>query len=124
MSRDFQLITRYCPAPWSFARTVAETAGRMVDIDGDFSNPDDYLHISTDDDSLWIEVEPPGHVEHADLRTLIPDDVALPEPDDEGCLWYTTASVPAGSPELGAQVIRQAFQHLAEDHEGIALEPG
>jgi hypothetical protein len=48
----------------------------------------------------------------------------LPAPDDEGCLWYTAASVPAGAPAVSADVVEQTFRRLAEDHEGIALEPG
>ena len=122
MSREFHLITRYRPAPWSFARTVTEAAGRKVDIEGNFGNPDDYLNLTAD--GLWVEVEPPGHVEHADLRKLFPEDVALPEPDDEDCLWHTTARIPAGASSFGAEVIWKTFQCLAEDHEGVALEPG
>jgi hypothetical protein len=121
VSRDFHLITRRRPAPLAFARTLSEAAGRTVDIAGDFADPNDYLNISAA--GLWIEVEPPGHVEYADLRPLYPDHIPLPEPDDEGCLWYTTASVPATAPALGAEVIAAAFQRLATDYDGIALEP-
>jgi len=122
VSQEFQLITRYCPVPWALARTLAEAAGRKVDIEGNFSDPDDYLNISGD--NLWIEVEPPGHVEYAELRTLIADDVALPEPDEEGCLWHATARVPAGAPSAGAELIWTTFQRLADDHEGVALRFG
>jgi hypothetical protein len=122
VSRDFHLITRLRPDAWAFARTVSEAAGRKVDIEGDFGDPDDYLNISAD--GLWLEVEPPGHVEADDLRELYPVDVALPDPDDEGCLWFTAASVPATAPGVSAQVIRETFRRLAEDHEGIEIEPG
>jgi hypothetical protein len=121
VSRDFHLITRRRPTPWAFARTLSEAAGRQVDITGDFADPDDYLNVAAV--GIWAEVEPPGHVEYADLRKLYPDDVVLPEPDDEGCLWYSTASIPAGAPSLSADVIETTFQRLADDYEGIALEP-
>jgi hypothetical protein len=121
VSREFQLITRRRPDPWAFARTLSEAAGCKIDIAGDFADPDDYLNISAPD--LWLEVEPPGHVEYADLRKLYPGDIALPEPDDEGCLWHTIASVPAGVPSSGATVIAETFQRLADNYEGIALEP-
>jgi hypothetical protein len=123
VSRDFHLITRLRPDAWAFARTVSEAAGRKVDIEGDFGDPDDYLHISADD-GLWIEVEPPGHIEADDLREMYAVDVALPDPDDEGCLWFTAASVPASAPGASAQVIRETFSRLAENHEGIEIEPG
>jgi hypothetical protein len=123
MSRDFHLVTRLRPDAWAFARTLSEAVGRSVDIDGDFNDPDDYLNISADD-GLWIEVEPPGHVEYDDLRKMYPDVfVVLPGPDDEGCLWFTAASVPAGSPSTGADVIWEVFQRLARVHEGTALRP-
>lgn len=123
MSRDFHLITRQRPTASAFARTVSEAAGHPVDIAGDFEDPDDYLNLS-DDDGLWVEVEPPGHIEHGDLRPMYPGElVVLPEPDDEGCLWFTAASVPAGAPPAGADVILEAFRRLARTHEGIALQP-
>ena len=123
MSREFSLITRHRPAPEAFARTVCEAAGRAVDIAGDFADPNDYLNITAGD--LWAEVEPPGHVEYADLRRLYPaDDVDLPEPDDEGCLWYTTASIPAGVASSGADMIEETFRRLADDYEGVSLGPG
>lgn len=95
----------------------------MVDIAGDFDDPDDYLNVSADD-VLWIEVEPPGHVEYGDLREMYPEEFAgLPRADDEGCLWFTAASVPAGALASGAaDVILETFRRLARDHEGIALQ--
>ncbi|MBO0805046.1 MAG: hypothetical protein J2P25_18490 [Nocardiopsaceae bacterium] len=123
MSRDFHLITRQRPSALAFARAVAEAAGRELDIAGDFEDPDDYLNIS-DGDGLWIEVEPPGHVERDDLLPHYPAEfIVLPDPDDEGCLWFTVASVPAGAPSSGADVIEEAFKRLARACEGIAIQP-
>lgn len=123
MSTDFSLVTRRRPDAVAFSRLLSEAAGQPVDIAGDFTDPNDYLNITTDDDGIWIELEPPGHVEYDDLRAMYPDDVTLPEPDDQGCLWYTYASVPAGAPPLGSAVIGQTFQRLARDYDGIALDP-
>jgi hypothetical protein len=100
---------------------MSEAAGRAISITGDYTDPNDYLNITAA--GLWVEMEPPGHVEYRDLRQLYPDDVALPQADDEGCLWYTTASVPAGAPAFGAQVIAETFHRLATDYDGVALEP-
>jgi hypothetical protein len=121
VSTDFNLITRRRPEALAFSRLLSEAAGRPVDITGDFTDPNDYLNISAD--GIWIELEPPGHVEYDDLRAMYPDDVTLPDPDDRGCLWYTFASVPAGAPPFGASVIEQTFQQLARDYDGIALDP-
>lgn len=57
MSRDFHLITRTRPDAWAFARTLSEAAGTKVDVEGDFGDPDDYLHVTAD--GLLLEVEPP-----------------------------------------------------------------
>jgi hypothetical protein len=96
---------------------------RVPDGMRELPDSDDYLNSSAE--GLWIEVEPPGHVEYDDLREIYPEEfVVLPAPDDEGCLWYTTASVPASALAVSADVIKQTFHRLAEDHEGIALEPG
>jgi hypothetical protein len=120
VSREFHLVTRQRPTSWAFARSLSEVAGRKVDIAGDFGDPNDYLNITAPD--LWVEVEPPGHVDHADLRKLFSDDIALPEPDDDGCLWHATASVPAGVASFGAMVIAETFRRLADHYEGAALE--
>jgi hypothetical protein len=69
-------------------------------------------------------MEPPGHVEYQDLREMFPEDVTLPDPDDEGCLWFAFASVPAGVPRLGLTVIERTFKQLARDYDGIATDPG
>lgn len=121
MSTEFQLVTRTRPGPWAFVRTLTETAGHALDIDGDFGDPDDFLNIS-DDDGLWIEVEPPGHVEYDDLRSMIDEETALPEPDDEGCLWHATARIPASGSPLGINAIWETFLRLAEAHDGVAIE--
>lgn len=121
MSQDFRLTTRLRPDAEAFARMLSEAAGREVDIAGDFENPDDYLNISAAD-GLWIEVEPPGHVEREDLREMYSEESAtLPEPDDEGCLWFTTASVPAGAAPASADAIGETFRRLAVTYQGIAL---
>jgi hypothetical protein len=87
---------------------------------GDFEDPDDYLNISSHD--LWIEIQPPGHVEAIDLGD-IHHDITLPQPDDEGCLWHTVATIPASAPPHSADVIWQTFRHLAHAHHGIAIDP-
>lgn len=120
MSREFHLVTRARPDRWAFVRTLTEAAGHNVEINGDFGDPDDYLNIGADD--LWIEVEPPGHVEAADLAGTYGDEVELPRPDDEGCLWLTVASVPAGAPAFGADVIALTFHRLAEAYVGVTAE--
>jgi hypothetical protein len=123
VSQDLHLITRSRPDAWAFARTLSEAAGRKVDIEGDFGDPDDVLNISIDG-SLWLQVESPGHVEADDLREMYSLAVAFPEPDGEGCLWFTAASVPASAPRTSAHVIRETFRRLAEDHDGVEIEPG
>jgi hypothetical protein len=119
MSREYHLITRDRPGNWAFVRTLTEAAGHNVDVKGDFENADDYLNVSADD--LWIEIEPPGHVEAADLEGMY-EDVVLPQPDDEGCLWLTVASVPAGAPAFGTDVISLTFRRLAATHHGVTVE--
>jgi hypothetical protein len=121
MSREYHLVTRDRPGAWAFARTLTEAVGHKVEIDGDFEDPDGYLNVSAFD--LWIEVEPPGHVEAIDLKEMFADDVRLPHPDEQDCLWYTTANVPAGAPPLGADVIWRTFTRLAKAHHGIAIDP-
>ncbi len=120
MSREYHLITRDRPSGWAFVRTLTEAAGRKVDVQGDFEDPDGYLNVTADD--LWIEVEPPGHVEAADLEGAY-EDVELPEPDEDGCLWYAVANVPAGAPPISADVIWLCFRRLAAAHHGVAVDP-
>ena len=122
MSTDFSLVTRRRPDAVAFSRLLSEAAGQPVDIAGDFTDPNDYLNLTTVG-GLWIEMEPPGHVEYDDLRAMYPDDVTLPDPDGQACLWYTCASVPAGVPSAGADIIGQVFRQLARDYDGIALGP-
>lgn len=120
MSREYYLVTHHRPSTRAFVRTLTEAAGQNVDIDGDFEDTDDYLNISSPD--MWIEVEPPGHVEAIDLKD-IDEDVTLPEPDEDGCLWYTVANVPAGAPPISADIIWQTFRRLAEAYHGVAIDP-
>jgi hypothetical protein len=120
VSREYHLVTRDRPSAWAFARTLTEAVGHKVDIDGDFEDPDDYLNISSHD--LWVEVEPPGHIEAVDLEE-IHEGVKLPEPDDEGCLWHTVATIPASAPRLGADAIWQTFRRLTDANHGIAIDP-
>jgi hypothetical protein len=119
VSREYYLVTRDRPGARAFVRTLTEAAGHTIDIDGDFEDTDDYLNISSPD--LLIEVEPPGHVEAADLTDLGPD-VTLPAADDEGCLWHTVATVPAGAPPISADVIWETFRRLAEAYGGVAVD--
>lgn len=120
MSREYHLITPERPSTRAFVRTLTEALGHEFDLDGDFEDPNSYLNVSAQD--LWIEIEPPGHVEAIDLAK-IHRDAALPQPDDEGCLWYTVAGIPAGAPPLSADVIQRTFQDLATTHHGIMIEP-
>jgi hypothetical protein len=121
VSREYYLVTRERPSGRAFVRTLTEAAGHNVDIEGDFEDPDDYLNISAHD--LLIEVQPPGHVEAIDLADDIGQDVALPQPDEEGCLWHTVANVPAAAPPISADIIWQTFRHLAEAYHGVAIDP-
>jgi hypothetical protein len=123
MSCEYHLITPHRPSSRAFVRTLAEAAGRKVNVIGDVENVDDYLNVSVADPDLWIEVEPPGHVEAIDLGGDSYNDVVLPDPDEAGCLWYAVANIPAGAPPGSAEVIWLIFRRLAADHGGIAIEP-
>ncbi len=127
MSQNFQLVTRERPDAAGFLGAVREAAGdggADVMLDGDFDDPNGYLSVVGY--GLLIEIEPPGHVEAADL---VEDDdasggaVALPEPDEQGCLWLTVARVPAGAPPGSAEVAWRTFRDLAPRCDGVAL-PG
>jgi hypothetical protein len=120
VSREYHLISRDRPSGRAFIGTLTEVTGHNVDIEGDFEDPDGYLNITSDD--LLIEVEPPGHVEAIDLADLA-GDITLPEPDEEGCLWYTTANIPASAPPISADIIWQTFMRLAKAHHGVAIDP-
>lgn len=121
MSREFHLVTRERPARDGFLTALREATGDAAEpeVDGDFEDPNAYLNVSGP--RLWIEVEPPGHVEAADLDGSY--DAALPDPDSDRCLWLTVASVPAGAPGDSAEVIWRAFEHLASRYDGIAIDP-
>jgi hypothetical protein len=88
-------------------------------IDGGFEDPDAYLNVTGPD--LWIEVEPPGHVEAVDLEGSY-GDVALSEPDRGLCLWLTIAQVPVGVPGGSAEVTWRLFEDLANRYDGVAVE--
>ncbi len=121
MSREYYLVTRGRPTSRAFLRALAEVAGHAVDVDGDFEDPDDYLNISSHD--LLLEVEPPGHVDAVDLAQDVGDGTTLPEPDAEGCLWFAVAAVPAGAPEISADIVHETFRRLALDFDGVAVDP-
>jgi hypothetical protein len=128
VSQEFQLVTRERPGARAFLRAVRAAAGSVagdesgldVLMDGDFGNPNGYLSIAGY--GLMIEVEPPGHVEAADLGQQgggEAGEAALPEPDEQGCLWLTIARIPGVAPEGSADVIWNAFQELASRYDGV-----
>ncbi len=121
MSREFHLVTRERPDTGGFLRALRDAAGDAAEpeVDGDFGNPNGYLNVSGP--RLWIEIEPPGHVEAADLDGDY--GIALPEPDGDLCLWLTVANVPAGAPADSAGVAWRVFEDLAARYDGIAIEP-
>jgi hypothetical protein len=127
MSQEFQLVTRERPEEQVFLGAVRDAAGDGggdVMLDGDFDDPNGYLSVVGY--GLLIEIEPPGHVEAADLGEDACGEVsenALPEPDAEGCLWLTTAHVAAGAPAGSADVAWRVFTDLASRYDGVAL-PG
>lgn len=120
MSREFHLVTRERPLTGGFLDALREATGQAAapEIDGDFEDPNDYLNVSGPD--LWIEIEPPGHVEAVDLEGNY-DDTVLPEPDRDSCLWLTVASVPVGAPDASAEVTWRVFEDLADRYDGIAI---
>lgn len=121
MSREFHLVTRDRPGGDDFRTAVHDAAGAAKpEIDGDFQDPNTYLNVSGP--QLWIEIEPPGHVEAADLAGDYPADAAMPEPDSEKCLWLTIANIPAGAPDGSAEVAWRLLEELADRFHGVALE--
>ncbi len=123
MSREFQLVTRERPLADGFLSALREATGDAAEpeVDGDFEDPNTYLNISGP--QLWIEIEPPGHVEAADLDGSYDGDAALPEPDGDGCLWLTIANIPAGAPSDSAEVAWRVFEYLAARYDGVAIKP-
>jgi hypothetical protein len=120
VSREYHLVTRDRPSTRAFIHTLTEATGHNIDIAGNLEDPDDYLNITSHD--LLIEVQPPGHVEATDLND-IDQNVTLPQPDDEGCLWHTAANIPASAPPISADIIWQTFTRLAQAHHGAAIDP-
>ena len=123
MSQELHLVTRERPAGDGFRDALREATGADAaaepEVDGDFGDPNGYVNVSGP--QLWLELEPPGHVEAADLDGGYAGD--LPDPDDEQCLWLTVARVPAGSPAGSAGIARRALEFLAARYDGVAVEP-
>lgn len=120
MSREFHLVTRDRPAGEDFRTALHDAAGAAnPEIDGDFQNPNAYLNVSGP--QLWLEIEPPGHVEAADLDGDYPVGTAMPEPDSDQCLWLTIANVPAGAPDGSAEIAWRLFEDLAARWHGVAI---
>jgi hypothetical protein len=120
VSRELHLITRERPATDGLLDALRKVSagGAMPELDGDFGDPNTYVSISGPE--LWIEIEPPGHVEAADLEAEY-EDRTLPEPDSELCLWLTVANIPAGAPPGSAEAAWRAFEGLAACYDGIAV---
>jgi hypothetical protein len=121
VSREFHLITREHPSSEGLLDALRKviTGNAEPELDGDFENPNTYVNVSGPD--LWIEIEPPGHVEAADLEGEY-DDRTLPEPDSESCLWLTVANIPTGSAPGSAEAAWRVFEDLADTYDGIAVE--
>lgn len=122
MSREFHLITRRRPSRDGLLDALRQVGGGEVEfkLDGDFEDPNAYVNVSSPD--LWIELEPPGHVAAAELEECH-EGRALPEPDNDLCLWLTIANVPAGAPASSADIALRVFEDLADHCQGIAIEP-
>lgn len=121
MSQELLLVTRERPATAAFLDAVHEAADdTQATVDGDFGNQNGYLNVSGP--GLLIEIEPPGHVDAADLYDE-GDQVTLPEPDDDGSLWLTVASIPAAAPSGSAEVAWRVFRDLASRYDGAAIDP-
>jgi len=123
VSQEFHLVTRERPAGEGFRDALraatGDDAAAEPEVDGDFDDPNGYLNVSAP--RLWLELEPPGHVEAADLEGGYAG--GLPEPDDEQCLWLTVVHVPAGAPADSAGVARRLLADLAARYDGVAIEP-
>ncbi len=122
MSREFHLVTRERPARDGLLEALSKVSGDNAEseLDGEFDDPNTYVNISGPD--LWIEIEPPGHVEAADLEGNY-GDRTLPEADSDLCLWLTVANIPAGAPSGSAEAAWRMFEDLAAGYDGIAVEP-
>jgi hypothetical protein len=120
MSREFHLITRERPSGDGFLAALCKVSSGDVEpkLDGDFEDPNAYVNVSGPD--VWIELEPPGHVEAADLEDSYEGRV-LPEPDSDLCLWLTVANIPAGAPAGSADTAWRVFEDLATEYSGMAV---
>jgi hypothetical protein len=98
VSREFQLVTRERPLTDGLLDALHAATGETAaaEIDADFEDPNAYLNVSGPD--LWVEVEPPGHVEAVDLVGSY-DDTVLPEPETCAC---GSPSPRSSSAHLGA----------------------
>jgi len=123
MSQEFHLVTRERPTADGFRRALRDASAGTAPpvVDGNFEDPNAYLNVSGP--QLWIEVEPPGHVEAADLEGSYGDGTVLPEPDDEQCLWFAVANVPVSAPDGSAEVAWRVFEDLAARYDGVAIQP-
>ena len=123
MSKEIHLATRERPDAGVFLSAVRAAGGGDAEVmpDSGFDDPNGYINVSGP--SLWIEIEPPGHVEAADLEDMYASNVALPEPDDEQCLWLTVANIPVGAPAGSAEVAWRVFEDLASRYHGVAFNP-
>jgi hypothetical protein len=121
MSQDIHLVTRERPSAEALVSAVREAGGEDAEVTPGFDDPNGLVNITGP--ALWIEIEPPGHVEAADLEEMYTAEVALPEPDDEHCLWLTVANVPAGAPDGSAEVVWSVFENLASRCQGVAFNP-
>jgi hypothetical protein len=126
VSQDFQLVTRERPEEEAFLAALQDAAGGGgtddVMLEGDFNDPNGYLKVLGY--GLLIEIEPPGHVEAADLSEDgygEASQAALPEPDTQGCLWLTIARIPAAAPGDSADVAWRVFTSLASRYHGVVL---
>lgn len=122
MSREFHLLTRERPAGEGFLDALRKVIRDSAEpeLDGDFEDPNAYVNICNPD--LWIEIEPPGHVEAADLEGYY-DDTVLPKPDSDLCLWLTVANVPAGAPADSDEVAWRVLEDLGARHDGVVIKP-
>jgi hypothetical protein len=122
VSQDIHLVTRERPDAGVFVSAVRDAGGEDAEVTPGFDDPNGYVNISGP--ALWVEIEPPGHVEAADLEDMYTAaEVALPEPDDQQCLWLTVATIPAGAPDGSAEVTWTVFKDLASRYGGVAFSP-
>jgi hypothetical protein len=124
VSTEYHLLTRERPTPGGLAlalREAAEPGTVAPTVDGDLTDPNSYLTITGP--GTLIELEPPGHVEAADLDGHYPDGTTLPLPDAHQCLWLTVATIPATAPPGSDHTAWRLLQDLALRYDGTTLDP-